>query len=43
MKKIRALQIAGAINQTGRGHIPQIDRPQAQRKNQSVGTQAAVG
>lgn len=43
MKKIRPLEIAGAINQARRGDVPEINRPQAQRENESMCTQATGG
>ena len=40
MQKVRALEIAGAIKQAGRGHVPQVDGPEAEREDEAVGAQA---
>ena len=43
MQKVRALEIAGPIEQAGSGHVPQVDQPKAEREDQSVGAQALDG
>ena len=43
MQKVGAFEIAGAIEQAGRGHVPEVDRPEAESEDQAVCAQAAGG
>ncbi len=43
MQKVRALEIPGAIKQSGRGHIPGVDGPEAEGEDQAVCSQATGG
>ena len=43
MQKVRAFEVAGAIEQAGRGHVPDVDRPEAECEEQPVGAEALGG
>ena len=41
MQEVCAFEVAGAIEQAGRGHVPDVDGPQAEGEDQAVGAEAA--
>ena len=43
MKKVSPFEVAGAVEQAGRGHIPEVDGPKAERQDRAVGAQAPRG
>ncbi len=40
MQEVCALEVAGAIKQARRGHVPHVYGPKAEREDQPVGAQA---
>ena len=43
MQKVSPFEVAAAIEQAGRGHIPDIDGPKAEREDGAVCVQATSG